>query len=163
MKRVEDALWDFWGADLPLRPWDDMQRADMIVLAVDKTRVWAGDPVRVYRGADAYVETLHEWAAISRGALAPEDITETWRSDDGPVEITFTLGGARHLLVHLDGHDDYLNMGIIREINRLIEPSGYRFTIADASGLSQQVIVLTSDEQAQLERDRGWEFLDYLT
>jgi hypothetical protein len=46
---------------------------------------------------EAYLTTLTEWAQISRGAFAPEEIVERWHSEEGPADIEFVVGGAAPL------------------------------------------------------------------
>ena len=55
--------------------------------------------------------------------------------------------------------DDFLNIAIISEINRLIGDSGYQFSVCDNLGMPNWVVALTGEEQARLRRKRGWSFL----
>ncbi len=123
-----------WHWDGPLPPEEvarDMQLADMILLLGDRSRVWWRDLEGVFAGEDAYVTTLTEWATISRGAFAPEQIIERWHSEDGPADIEFMLGSQRYRATHPNLRDDFLNIAIISDINRLIGDSGYHFAVCD--------------------------------
>jgi hypothetical protein len=151
-----------WHWDGPLPPEevaDDMQLADMILLLGDRSRVWWRDLEGVFAGEDAYVTTLTEWATISRGAFAPEQIIEHWHSDDGPADIEFMLGSQRYRVTHPKVRDDFLNIAIISDINRLIGDSGYHFAVCDNLGMPNWVIALTHEEEDCLRHDRGWSFL----
>ncbi len=159
---VTNAVDRVWGAEFPPEEaGDDPQLADMVLLLGDESRVWWRDLERVIAGGDAYVSTLHEWAAISCGAFAPEDIVEQWHSQDGPAEILFTFRGQRHRVHHPNLRDDYLSMQILRDINRLIAESGYQFAVCDNLGLPNWVVVLKREEMTLLRSERGWSFLSY--
>jgi hypothetical protein len=151
-----------WRWDGPFPPEGvvrDLQLADMVLLLGDRRRVWWRDLEGVFASEDAYVTTLTEWAAISRSAFAPEEIIERWHSEDGPADIEFVLGGRHHRVVHPNLRDDFLNIAIISEINRLIGDSGYRFAVCDNLGVPNWVVALTGEEEARLRRERGWSCL----
>ena len=151
-----------WHWDGPLPPDEaarDLQLADMVLLLGDRRRVWWRDLEGVFASEDAYVTTLTEWAAISRGAFAPEEIVERWHSEDGAADIEFMLGGQRYRVAHPNLRDDFLNIAIISEINRLISDSGYHFAVCDNLGMPNWVVALTGEEEARLRRERGWSFL----
>jgi hypothetical protein len=151
-----------WHWDGPLPPEEvasDMQLADMILLLGDRSRVWWRDLEGVFAGEDAYVTTLTEWATISRGAFAPEQIIERWHSDDGPADIDFMLGSQRYRVAHPNLRDDFLNIAILSDINRLIGDSGYHFAVCDNLGMPNWVVALTREEEDRLRHDRGWSFL----
>ena len=70
-------------------PFDpEGKHADLELTSYDKSRVWWGDTeADVARANNEYYRTLQEWALISRGAFQPEDITETWESEEGPILV----------------------------------------------------------------------------
>ena len=159
-----DAIRDAvrWHWDEPLPPEEvsrDLQLADMVLLLGDQSRVWWRDLEGVFAGEDFYVTSLSEWSAISRGAFSPEQIIERWYSDEGPADIEFMLGSQRCVLTHPNQRDDFLNIAIISEINRLISDSGYHFVVCDNLGMPNWVVALTYEEENSLRRDRGWSFL----
>jgi hypothetical protein len=161
---LPDAIGEavLWHWDGPLPPGEvarDVQLADMILLLGDRRRVWWRDLEGVFAGEDAYVTTLTEWAAISRGAFAPEELVERWHGEDGPADIEFVLGGRRHRVAHPNVRDDFLNIRVISEINRLIGDSGYHFAVCDNLGMPNWVVALTGEEEDRLRRERGWSFL----
>jgi len=157
---IREAVHRHW--DGPLPPGEvarDTQLADMVLLLGDQSRVWWRDLEGVFAGEEAYVTTLTEWATISRGAFAPEAIVERWHSSDGPADIEFTLGGRRQRVSHPNLRDDFLNIAIIADINRLIGDSGYQFAVCDNLDMPNWVVALTPEEETRLWRDRGWSFL----
>jgi len=101
-------------------------------------------------------------ATTRRGAFAPAGIVERWHSEDGPADIGFTLGDDRRRLAHPRLRDAFLNMNIVREINRLLPATGPRFRVCDRGGMPNFVVALTEGEKVRLERERGWTFCDFL-
>ncbi len=149
--------WDDYMGTAPDRP-----SADQFLLIADTSRVWFGDLERVYHGAEAYAGSLREWAAISREVFTPVQIAETWHADEGPVEVTFVFGGARHTFVHRDGHDDFIDLEIIHMINGLLTDTPYRFEACDNLGDCRFIVVLDCSEKARLKQERAWSFCDFL-
>jgi len=93
---ITEAVRRHWDGPLPPEGVArDTQVGDMILLLGDRRRVWWRDLEGVFAGEDAYVTTLTEWAAISRGAFAPKEIVERWHSADGPATVEFVLDGKR--------------------------------------------------------------------
>ncbi len=142
---------------------EDMATADQWLLMADTARVWFHDLEGVYRGENAYAVSLQEWATISRDAFTPAEIAETWESDRGPVNVSFSLHGRRHTFVHADGHDDFINLRIVRMINQLLTPAPYRLEAADNLGDCRFIVALTSEEKHRLRTERGWSFCDFLS
>jgi hypothetical protein len=138
--------------DKPFSP--DHEWADLRLLRYDPSRVWWRDTEGFwYPGEDAYVRTLVEWAAISRGCFRPADIAERWGS--GGVSITFTLAGEPCRL-RAQPMGDYLDTSILVGVNELI--NGCQFEAYDTGGdTSLFLVVLTLVEKAAL-RERGWRF-----
>lgn len=122
------------------------------------SRIWWRDTeADVFMDNHVYEEVLGEWARISNGAFQPENITEHWDSEQGPLRITFDLDGQPREL-HPAVQDDWLDMNIVAEINRMIESTGRRF----AMHVPDQTAVLmcvTPDERRRLENERGWSFV----
>lgn len=163
LERVERDRTAQLDEPLPLGPGADRQAADMLLLLGDGRRVWWRDLECALPGANAYVAALTEWAAVSRGAFAPTAVAETWRGDRGPAEITFTFDGAEHRVVHPARAGDFLEIGILRDINRLLRPGAPRFAVCDNLGMPNFVVALTAAEQRRLQGERGWTFRDDLT
>jgi hypothetical protein len=141
-----------------LRSPDDVPYADLTLLRTDGTRVWWEDTEADVCAANrVYTETLRAWAGISRGAFSPQEITETWESEEGPITVRFTLDGHERVL-HPEYADDWLDQRIVVPINRWIRKSGYAFEMYDAFDQTAFVVVLTPEEKRKLEQERGWRF-----
>ena len=121
--------------------------------------MWWRDLEGVFAGEEACVTTLTEWAEISRGAFAPEEIVERWHSAEGLVDIEFVVGGWRHCVSHPNLRDDFLNIAIVSEINRLMGHSGYHFPVCDNLGMPSWVVALRREEDDRLRHERGWTFV----
>jgi hypothetical protein len=128
------------------------------VLAYDKDRVWFADIERdAIKGNNEYVHTLRQWARISEGDFAPSALRERWKSERGPVRITFSLDGGRETVV-ADGKDDFLDLCILDDVNALIADSGRQFVVYNHDlGQEAFILALTAKELAALYQ-RGWRF-----
>lgn len=162
VERVAARVVAHWDVELPADPLATPQLADLFLLSGDAQRVWWHDLECVYRGAEAYAGALREWATISRSAFAPEGVVEAWAGDAGPVLVTCTVRGVPLRFIHPDGHADFLDMRVLRLLNGALNPAGPRFALPTGPD-PNVVIALTTAEQARLRRERGWDFLDFLT
>ena len=152
-QRVEARLDELYGGEL--LPDDPL--LELIVASLDDARVWWGDlEADVGHGSDAYVATLEQWAAISKGAFAPEDIRETWDSEAGPVTVAFALDG-ENVELKPEYLEDWIDPRILAPINERIAGSGRRFELFQAFDQSAFVMALTNRERDALEA-RGWCF-----
>ena len=88
-------------------------------------------------------------------AFSPTQIIERWHSDDGPADIEFMMGSQRCMVTHPNQRDDFLNIAIISDINRLISDSGYHFAVCDNLGMPNWLVALTCEEEDALRRDRA--------
>ncbi len=128
---------------------------DADILPYDIARVWDEDlECDVCCGNDVYVQTLREWARISKGAFCPREITETWGPKERSVEVAFTLQGKRHVLKP-QYHDDWLDAGILDDINDLIAGTRYIFEVLPGGGQDALVFVVTAQESERIARERG--------
>ena len=152
-QRVEARLDELYGGELLA----DDPLLELIVASLDDGRVWWGDlEADVANGNDVYVTTLAEWAAISKGAFAPEDIRETWDSEKGPVTVAFALDG-ENVELKPEYLEDWIDPRILAPINERIADSGRRFELFQAFDQSAFVMALTDRERDALEA-RGWCF-----
>ncbi len=142
---------------------EDMATADQWLLMPDTSRVWFRDLEGVYQGENAYALSLQEWASISRGAFTPTEIAETWESDQGPVNVSFSFGGPQHTFVHPNGHDDFIDLRIVRMINQLLTHTPYRLEASDNLVDCRFIVALASEEKRRLLSERGWSFCDFLS
>lgn len=103
-------------------------------------------------------EAIQEWARVSRGAFRPQNVKETWAGVNGPVTIEFDHDGARQL-IHADLNEIGPDRKILREINRIIEPSGYQFWTFGTDCVEGLALALTQDEANRIKEERGQERL----
>ena len=152
-EELEAALTEEWGERIP----DDRPLFELLVAALDRTRVWWGDlEADVADGNDVYASTLAEWAAVSADSFQPEQIEETWESEAGPVTIRFTLDGDEVELTP-EYLEDWIDPRIISPINERIAASGRQFTLVKAFDQTAFLLALDPGERAALEA-RGWCF-----
>jgi hypothetical protein len=132
---------------------------DRILLALDKKRVWEDDTeADVCPEHAVYVRTLNEWSAISRGTFVLEDVQEHWTSDNGPVRVTLAHQGQTFRL-HPRYWDDYMDIGILTEVNEIIADTGIQFAAYDTQDQTAFVVALKPHERETLEQERNWRFL----
>lgn len=73
LRRVK-AHWTKTGGD-----WKPEGLADILLLSLDKSRVFWGDlEADVAPGNRAYIGLLKSMTNVSRGVFEPSDISETW-------------------------------------------------------------------------------------
>jgi hypothetical protein len=121
------------------------------VLGLDLDRVWWEDiEMDMFPEARPYASALERWAAISGGALRPEGIEETWADEEeGPVTVSFGQAG-RRVELHPKWIDDWLDLDVLHDLNRLIAPSGHRFAQGHTYGQDAFVLCVTPPEQKRL-------------
>jgi hypothetical protein len=132
--------------------------ADLVLLRYDKARVWWDDTeADVAPGNEVYRSTILQWANISRGAFSPQNVHETWVTETGPVYITFTLFD-QPVKIRAGYFDDYIDMDILRSINKLLVDTDFQYKMYQAFGQDAFVLVLKADEAEILQSARGWRF-----
>jgi len=62
-------------------------------------------------------------------------------------------------VTHPNLRDDFINIAIVSDINRLIGDSGYQFAVCDNLGMPNWVVALTREEGDRIRHDRGWSFV----
>ena len=119
--------------------------------------VWASDPeADVCAQNKVYSKVLPQWANISCGAFTPSGIVEHWESDSGPIALTFQLNGHR---VSISPHyeDDWIDLGVLQQINELISASGRQFECA-VDGNFVLVLCLTPEQKTTMLKQRKFPF-----
>ncbi len=135
-----------------------MEHLDPYLLRWDTSRTWSETEVdSVGRNNQDYVRAFERWSKISRGAFLPQDLKETWETDSESVLIEFTVNGTRHR-IEPEYFEEYIDLEILVEINRLIAETGYQFEVCELSPDTKLVIVLTLAEKERIERERRFEF-----
>ena len=123
---------------------DDPLR-DLAVAEFDVDRVtWIDLEADVLDGNEVYVTTLKELGRISVGAFEPAEVTETWSSETGPIEVAFDIDGIQHELepAYLE---DWIDPGILTGINMIIADSGRRFELYRAFDQTAFMLALTDE------------------
>lgn len=122
-ERIKNGFREDWGRDPdPSNPWDDIA-----LLNKDETRVWHGDPeCDMTMGNNTYVSVLSEWSRISGGIFKPRQIKEAWAAEEGPITVSFQHETLECVL-HPKYLDDYFDLDILLDINKLIANTGKQF------------------------------------
>ncbi len=142
-----------WGQ----APTPDDDHLDLRLASYDAGRVWWEDTeADVAPGNDAYVRAIQGWAAISRGALPVTRISEEWQ-DAAPL-IRLHLG-ERPITLRARNLGDYLDMGLLAQLNQAIEGSSYRLRMYKPFDQTAFVVALSDQELAELEAG-GWSFAE---
>lgn len=147
---------DKWGTGFTT----DGPMGDLDLLAWDRKRVWWEDAeADVGPGNRIYESVLPQLGEISRGAFEPTEVSEEWSGETGPISLSFTYRNARQTVIarYLD---DYLDLGILRQINAIISASRLAYYVFEEFDQSAFVVVLGIDERNVLESERGWRFRD---
>jgi hypothetical protein len=151
-------LESFWEEEMGVTFDPSDPKIDLYLLRWDNNRVWWHDTeADVCIGNEVYASTLEDWADISRGVFIPEDVTETWKTSTGPIELDFTYRDKRYR-IDATYLDDWLDLNILSEINQLIREKNYQFEVCNTGEQTGFVTVLTPAEKLQLEAERGWKF-----
>src|SRR5262249_48722876 len=89
---------------------------------------------------------------LSGGALHIHDVTESWKSDAGPVSVTLTACGVKQTL-HPQYLDDYLDTNVACNLNKLLPKSGKHFEIGEPDDQSGFVMFVDDDVRGALSSD----------
>lgn len=132
--------------------------SELSLLSWDEDRVWWNDTeADVVSGRSTYKKTIQEWSYISRGAFLPSDIQEYWETEDGPIKISFSHND-QFITLHPDYLEDYIDLGLLRQINALINNTGLQFELYKPFDQTGFVVVLNVVEKNRLITERGWQF-----
>src|SRR5205809_2992968 len=115
-------------------PTPSSRLADLEIMRLDDDRVWWEDiEADVGMGNDVYVQLLQDLSRISRGSFDAHDITESWESEEGPITVTFTAKGQRHV-VHPEYKGDWMAPQVFEAAKRLFSGTPYGFYTFDTQG-----------------------------
>ncbi len=127
--------------------------AEPELLSLDETRVWNSDlECDVCEENHVYSDIVKSIRAISRDAFAPEDIIETWETEEGPIRVEFSFNGGTHIL-RPKYHNDWLDTDFLFSLAKLFKGSGYELVIRPGDPV--YATVLTADEKRRIRRERG--------
>lgn len=105
-KYIED-----WGENFVAEGMLD----DFSTLKYGSKKIWSRDAeADVLKGNNVYVGTLKEWSDISGNVFLPKHIVETWKTEQGPIEISFELNNKNHVITpkYLN---DYIDINILKK------------------------------------------------
>jgi hypothetical protein len=143
---------DHYESPDPDNPWHDV-----FLLTYTENEVWIGDPeADVCAENKVYSKVLPEWALISHGAFVPSNIQENWKSDAGPIAVSFELG-SRQVSIRPAYQDDWIDLGVLLQINRLIAGSGKQFECA-FDGNFAVVLCIRPETKAKMLTERRFPF-----
>lgn len=118
---------------------------------VEETEAWIDDGM-----GEAILRRI---ARISGGIFQPTSISWRWLTPAGSKwsiqEVSFDFKGRRHRAELALRHDYIEDMGL-REINELIEDTGYQYYSVKDEWII--IVILRKEEAEKLRRERGWEF-----
>jgi hypothetical protein len=119
-----------------------------------------GEPLR----ESDYVDVVQALSRISRGTFAPAEISvrrELGEEDATTAHIFFTTRGRMYEIPVRELSEWMNDEVIVRGVNELLarSDSPYRFYYCFTNSETFALVVLTPDEKAQLQRDRGWTFM----
>ncbi len=133
---------------------------ETVLIAQDKSRVWAFDCETVHRGEQFYQNAISSLEQISRGTFHPDNACEEW------IEGDLGLGGGLEKIIHVTfelntmkqhiwirGWGDFAHPGFILAVNRLTNSSGRAFRIWGDS--QDWTVICQSDIEAGAMADRG--------
>lgn len=140
--------------------WDN---TGFLLLGTDKERIlwiWPelGRPVE----PGDFTDLLIGLGKISRGIFEPSNIKETWDEEDlynpdAPPTVTFDYKG-QTFTARITWFGDFLDLGIVATINKIISPTGYRFEELRERSVENIFMLLTQLEKQALERERNHQF-----
>ncbi|HEY9678876.1 MAG TPA: hypothetical protein V6C76_12780 [Drouetiella sp.] len=107
---------------------------------------------------EVYTDVLQEWSDISQGAFLPQNITESWESDEGPIKVTFILNSVKRE-IEPKWDEDWLDMDVLDQINEIIAGSGRSFEISTPDQ-NVMVLCLTPEQKARMIKERDFPFTE---
>ncbi len=127
--------------------------AEPELLSLDETRVWNSDlECDVCEQNHVYSDIVKSIGTISRGAFAPQNISETWEADNGPIRVEFSLNGLVHTL-RPKYRNDWLDTDFLFELANHFKGTGFELIIRPGDPV--YATVLTEDEKRRIRRERG--------
>lgn len=132
---------------------------DLEILKWDEDRVWWHDlEGEVFAGNKVYVAMLKNLARISRGFFQPQAISEVWDSEEGPLQVNFSLNNEL-CNIQPTYMTDWIDINIVREINMLLATNDFKFEIVWTGDQMGFITMLSSLEKKNIRSQRGWNFL----
>lgn len=111
---------------------------------------------------NVYIDVIEEYATLTKKIFNPKNITETWNSENGPIEVTFELDNKK-IEFKPKYNDDWLDSIVFEICNKEIGKKNIRLVdcLGDSeNGFGQDIAImrLTKEEQKILEKNFKWKF-----
>ena len=135
-----------------LEKWGDRD-----LMRLDRTLVWSEDTEdAVWEGEENLVEIIREWFGLLRGCVQLGRVTESWRSEDGPVDVMIEIDGREHFF-EADSEGNWLDMSLCSQINAVLPPLCPKLLRLDRE-YDGFVVALTQEQRQRLEAERNLTF-----
>jgi hypothetical protein len=144
-------------------PVDNEKAFDLHVAELDKNRVWWHDlEADICKENLVYSETIRDFGKMSAGYLKPREIKEEWKSDTGPIEISF-LDGDTLRTFRPEYNDDWYDTKFFNFLQTSMTKNGspYKFYMHDETGQDVFVIRVTEDEKRKIETEMNWSLVQF--
>jgi hypothetical protein len=144
-------------------PVDNDKAFDLHVAELDKKRVWWHDlEADICKENLVYSETIKDFAELSAGYLKPKEIKEDWKSDTGPIEISF-LDGDTLRTFRPEYNDDWYDPKFFDFLQTSMTYNGspYKFYMHDETGQDVFLIRVTEEEKRKVEMQTNWRLVQF--
>ena len=146
------------------KPYNPRMDLDAIQLAeYDKTKLLFLDlESDVGMDNDIYIEVIKAFRTLSNEKFQPIEIKEKWKSETGPIEVSFKYDGSE-IRFEPKYQDDWLHESVFQLCERELKRKNIRITYClsdDGYGYGQAIAImrLTEEEQKILENKLNWKF-----
>jgi len=144
-------------------PLNNERKFDLHVAELDKERVWWYDlEADVCKENLIYSETIKDFGKLSAGYLKPKEIKEEWKSDTGPIEISFWDGDTLRTF-RPEYNDDWYDTKFFDFLQTSMTRNGspYRFYMHEETGQDVFLIRVTDYEKRRIETEMNWTLVQF--
>lgn len=136
---------------------------DLHVAELDDKRVWWRDlEADICKENLVYTETIKEFGKLSGGFLNPDKIKEDWKSDEGPIEISFWDKDTLRVF-HPAYNNDWYDTQFFQFIESSMVSNGspYKLFMHEETGQDVFVIRATEREKDIIEQKMNWKLVKF--
>lgn len=141
----------------------DNEYFDLRVAELDDKRVWWRDlEADICKENLVYTATIKEFEKLSGGFLNPDKIKEDWKSDEGPIEISFWDRDTLRVF-HPAYYDDWYDTDFFQFVESSMASNGspYKLFMYEESGQDVFVIRATEMEKTEIEKKMNWKLVKF--
>ena len=141
-------------------PIENAKWFDLHIAELDDRRVWWHDlESDICKENLIYRATIKEYEKLSGGYLNAREIKEDWRSDYGPIEISFWDGDTLRVF-HPEYNEDWYDVKFFSFLETTMVSNGspYKFYMHDQTGQDVFLIRATEEEMEKIEKQMEWKF-----